>query len=465
MMKKMGFRGRTILWFWGIVFSLLTGMLLAMFLLSINTMRSIVRGLFKGMARNIVLQLESTDNRRLTPAQIDHLFALTNDSGNFSFAVFDREGKLLHHSPAFPRQWLTKSRVATPGKLRLLLVKSGRHWHDYLSEWCFLYPYRSSQHIVLIYGIFRFELFERLLEGLGVVCLLSVIIALPASYHFSRRTLRQIERIRQTAESIQQGNYSQRIPLSDKTNNDLRLLVTNLNQTFSALENAIVVHRRFSSDVAHELRTPLTCLIGNLEVTLKKDRSVEEYRDVLNSCLEDARNLALLVERILFLNKPIDSSKFRDVRLDKLVDDVLDSLSSFPLFHNHTVDFHRPEEPVAITGDSILLQQMCTNLIENALKYSPPNTKVSIEVSTQKDNAVFMVKDEGIGIAPEDQKHIFDRFFQVDPSRSSGSGLGLSLVKSVVEAHGGSIAVESAIGRGSVFTVILPRSRSAATQH
>jgi signal transduction histidine kinase len=219
--------------------------------------------------------------------------------------------------------------------------------------------------------------------------------------------------------------------------------------------------KQLASDVAHELRTPLSIMSGELEVALRKERTVADYKQVLVSSKQETDRLISLVENLLFLatgDQGKQAINFEKVDITDLIGEVIASLQ-IEISSKHIALHFEPEEaPSSVLGQPSMLRRLFYNIINNAILYTPVEGNIWVSLSSSKQYAQVKVKDTGIGISREDQGKIFDRFYRVDPSRSQakGYGLGLAICKSIVELHRGKITVDSDLGQGSTFTVILP---------
>jgi heavy metal sensor kinase len=237
-------------------------------------------------------------------------------------------------------------------------------------------------------------------------------------------------------------------------------LADTLNTMLAGLEAAFAQAKRFSADAAHELRTPLTVLKGEMEVALRAARSPEEYRRVLHSGLEEVEHLIRLVEDLLLFSRSAAAlgPPHARVELEPLALEALEAGARRAQGTGVTV---RAEalEPAAVLGDAGALRRAVGNLVDNAIKYTPAGGKVELSLLAGEGQARIVVRDTGIGIDPADAARIFDPFVRLDAARSrdaGGAGLGLALVRAIVDAHGGAIAVDSTPGAGSRFTISLP---------
>ncbi len=305
------------------------------------------------------------------------------------------------------------------------------------------------------------DLLARLLTGLALACLLFLLLSGIGSWLLVGRALRPIDRIVTEAEGLTADRLSPVLllpgPLSD---NEIGHLVTALNGMMTRLSAAFAGQRQFTADASHELRTPLTILRGEFEVALSRERAASEYRKTLESGLEEVQRMTRIVESLGLLARgdagPAHSPM--PVSLTALAVEVTHALGRRADDKRLRLTLEASEEAV-VRGERDALHRMVQNLVENAIAYTPPGGSVSLSVSADSGVCRLSVTDTGVGIAPDDLPHVFDRFFRGDKSRSNtgGSGLGLSIVQSIVHAHGGQIAVESEGGKGSRFTVTLPQ--------
>ena len=252
-----------------------------------------------------------------------------------------------------------------------------------------------------------------------------------------------------------------RIP-SDDLAGDARTVAESLNRRLDALAASEKEQQQFIADVSHELRTPLTVLRGSLEVALEEDRPAEEYREAIGNALLEVRHLTRISQNLLFLTRGESGRvtlSFANLDLGRFVSDTVRDLAPAAADRQMQLDASVPPKPVYVFADSGRLQQVLHNLIENALQYSNAGGRVHVRVASAPGEAVVAVSDTGIGIPEDDLPYVFERFFRSKASRRTnpgGSGLGLSIVRWIVEAHKGRVTAESALGKGSTFTVRLP---------
>lgn len=311
------------------------------------------------------------------------------------------------------------------------------------------------------------ELFERtILFSLFVLILISFAVAV----FFANRVTRPLLAIEQVAGRIDLQSPGRRIELRD-TEKEIENLSDSLNRLFDRLEKSFSQINAFSSDVSHELRTPLTILRGNIEVGLSKDRSPDEYVEILSDLLEETIHIIRIVDDLLLLARA-DANALRIKKEPVYMEqfcaeffkdwEMICALRDQTLHCDHTAG-------IIIEGDKNLLYQLIINLISNASKFSPGPDSIDISVKkTFSDNgktcyAEIVVADHGIGIAEEDREHVFDRFYRAHKDRSretGGTGLGLSICKMIVELHQGTISLKSLVGIGTTVTVRIPATNN-----
>lgn len=306
---------------------------------------------------------------------------------------------------------------------------------------------------------------DLLLASLAVLPLV-LLAAWGAGYGLARRALNPIEQMARRAQEITPEKLDGRLPY-DNSDDELGQLARVFNITLARLERAFEQLRRFTSDASHELRTPLAMIRSVGEVGLQKDGARAEYRDIVGSMLEEVNRLTSLVDSLLTISRAdsghiqLHRSAFAAIALAREAAALFEILMEEKSLRVAIVG----NEDTQVEGDRVILRQALVNILHNAVKYSPVGGVISIRVQNDNSGHVAIeIEDRGPGIPLEDQSKVFDRFYRVDKARwreTGGSGLGLSIAKWAVEAHGGSIALASAPDQGCTFRIGLP---SAATQ-
>jgi heavy metal sensor kinase len=392
----------------------------------------------------------------VSQAIAEHL-AFVDRQRRLAAAVYTTAGQEIYRSAHFGIPVDAGLLQGGRSRLRLVGVESGPEVSDALSLWRVLYRHQVGGLIVLVSDVNHFELAEKLTEGVVLAALLALLLALPLGHTVSRRVLRPFHAIDEAAARVRRGELHSRIPTVTRTP-EVRQLIDALNATFAELEASFQRIEQFSADAAHELRTPLTALRGNLEVCLAQERSPEEYQVVLAASIQDVSCLSNMVQDLLLLASPGGADRrlaFATVDVCSVVRDVAERLALVAENSGVKIVTDLAAE-AALPGDALLLHRAVYNLVHNAVRYSSRDALVTVVVRRAAGAVVITVLDHGVGIPKDQQERIFERFFRLDPGRSTGTGLGLSMVRWIVALHGGRIELESEPGRGSEFRLILP---------
>ncbi|MBI5057437.1 MAG: heavy metal sensor histidine kinase [Nitrospirae bacterium] len=270
--------------------------------------------------------------------------------------------------------------------------------------------------------------------------------------------LNPVDKMIDTIHQITAENLKLKVNIPD-TKDEIKRLADTFNEMLGRLEHAFSSQRQFIEDFAHELKTPLAVLKGEMEVVLKKMRSVEEYQLVLLSNLEEVNRINKIVEDLLMLARFDSSVVVLDMkRLDvaPMLKSIVDDMKVLAAQKNIGMDFIT-QDTITIYGDNNQLKRLFVNLLDNAIKYTPGKGGIIVSATPSGDYAKIIISDTGIGIPESEIEHIFDRFYRLDKARyTPGFGLGLSIAKSIVEAHKGRIEVESKLHQGTTFIIYLP---------
>ena len=312
-----------------------------------------------------------------------------------------------------------------------------------------------------IRGVMSEEQGDRQLTGMIRIALivlpLLVVLASVGGYLIARRALNPIQQISWTARQIGDGHDLKRRINLGKGNDELHQLAATFNEMFDHLEQSFEQERQFTSDVSHELRTPMAVIAAQCEYTLEQERTVEEYEEALQVIQRQGRKMTKLINHMLdFARLEMRSGKYTDEMLDmaELVDTICQDMK---LIREHNISLEYQTAPVMFSGNRELLSRLLTNLISNAYRYGTENGHIFVDLQQQDSVLILSVRDDGIGIAADEQVKIFHRFYQTETSRGGeGTGLGLAMAHEIVRYYNGTIEVDSAPGRGSTFTVRLP---------
>jgi len=311
------------------------------------------------------------------------------------------------------------------------------------------------------------EILTVLVVGLPVVAIFAGL----GGYLLARRALSPIDHLASEARRITADRLHERLSVPNPRDEIGRLAAV-INETFARLEASFEQLRRFTADASHELRTPLAVIRGIGEVGLGETRTPAEYKDAIGSMLEEVDRLTTLVDTLLRLSYG-DAGTVRlarePVELAQLTRDVVSSLTILAEERSQRITFDNAERVIAM-ADRLVLREAITNLLDNAIKYSPAGSSIDIRLSSDGHQAVLEFADRGSGIPASHRERIFDRFFRLDEARSrsdGGTGLGLAIAKWAVEVHGGRISVDENRSGGSVFRITLPLAAlaDAGKQH
>jgi len=301
---------------------------------------------------------------------------------------------------------------------------------------------------------------------IGVIPLVIVSGCL-LGWFLAARALTPVLEVAQAANRISGSNLSLRIP-SRGAGDELDYLIVTFNRMITRLENSFNQMRQFSTDVSHELRTPITAIRGQLEVALFTGSTIEQYREAMLNSLQDIERLSQIVRALLLLSQAESGQlALQKTRLDlcRLVADVVDQFQIPYEEARLRLSADLPQECCA-EADRIQIERMISNLLSNAMKFTPAGGEVRVRLRNEGQEVELVVEDTGRGIAPDHLPHIFDRFYRMpghdasDPER--GLGLGLSFVAWIAKAHQGTVRVESTPGEGSRFTVLLPAATNSS---
>ena len=291
----------------------------------------------------------------------------------------------------------------------------------------------------------------------AAVTLLATAAAYAMGWRLAGMALRPTREITEQAEAVEAGTLAPRITAHADVL-EFRRLVTVLNAMLNRLDRAFQAQRCFTADASHELRGPLNALRGDIEVTLKRERSPREYRETLERCRQEVVQLSRLAADLLVLARSdagLPLEQRIEVDLYALINRVAERYG--PLASERNVRFHITGGSATVRGDPNLLERVLANLIDNAVKYSPAGGVVHVGVQQDERSFSVTVRDEGPGIPSEQVPYLFTRFFRGDPARprAEGSGLGLSIAKAGADAHGGALEFLGDT-EGAVFRLILP---------
>src|SRR5712664_2642256 len=306
---------------------------------------------------------------------------------------------------------------------------------------------------------------DELLSTFALVLPLGLALTLLMGSWISRRALAAVDQIITEVREITDGRSLHRRLAEPLVKDELGRLAETLNQMMTRLERSFAALRRFTADASHELKTPLTVLRAGVERAITTPNLPQDTLATLEETLQEIKRMTELLEALLTLARADEGRAELHREPVDLRDIIAEAGETGELLAEHAgvgIEIRLPLEPVVVPVDRSRVHQLALNLITNAVKYTPQGGTVRMQLGAADGRAVFTVADTGIGIAPGDLPHVFDRFWRADSARTrtserAGTGLGLAICKWIAEAHGGTIEVQSRPGRGTTFTVGLPR--------
>ncbi len=300
------------------------------------------------------------------------------------------------------------------------------------------------------------EMIGRVNRFLVIAIIICVPLTILISWLISGKAVSPIIALANFGGQLREGKLNKDIEIRTE-GKEIETMVDTFNKVLENIRNLSETQKRFTQDISHEIRSPLTSLRGNIEVTLRKKRTSEEYEDVLRRNLYDVIRLIRIADDLLFLAKA--DNNVIDIRKNWFDVNHLLSATIERLDHNSIRFSEDYKEGIEYYGDINLLEQALSNIIQNSIKYTPEGGIITV-VTEEDENSVYIkISDTGLGIPDKDLPHIFDRFYRGERSgRSSGTGLGLSIAKWIIESHGGTISVESSLNSGTTFTISLPKT-------
>jgi heavy metal sensor kinase len=292
------------------------------------------------------------------------------------------------------------------------------------------------------------------------------LVAAGGGYWLSRRALSPVDALVRTAREIGGTNLSTRLQ-KIHTGDELQRLSDTLNEMLDRIEAAFLRITQFTADASHELRTPVSLIRTEAELALRRSRGEAEYQESLRHILLESERTTALIEQLLSLARA-DSGRetlqMEPVNLREMLRGVVEGWQHVATIRNLQFSVNLAGTETRVMGDETALRRLAGILLDNALKYTPPPGSVNLALETRAQSVVMTVRDSGMGIAPEDHRKIFERFYRVDKARSraqGGAGLGLAIAHWIVTLHRGTISVESSPGKGATFRVELPTIAAA----
>ncbi len=374
--------------------------------------------------------------------------------------IYDQQGELVYQSND------VSTFVVDTGMIEK--VKNGQHYFDYkkgIEVYGYIYSDPNHPYVIIAGALDKFGLskLRNLRDILILVVLTGIVMVSISGWIFSGKALAPISAVVSQVNSITINQLNLRVDEGENTD-EISLMASTFNRLLDRIEEAFQMQKQFVANASHEIRTPLTVLSGQLEVALLKDRSIEQYQKILSSLKEDLGNLNLTANRLLLLaqadaqSENLDSKSFR-------LDETLWQIQSEMMkrFPKAEIDIHfgkvpESESDFMVLGNEQLLRVAISNVIENALKYSNPPHCTVIFDSAENHKSITVI-DQGVGIPLEEQQKIFLPFYRSSSVMNApGHGLGLAMVKKIIQLHHGEVQLSSTLGVGTELKLILPNS-------
>jgi heavy metal sensor kinase len=393
----------------------------------------------------------------------------TAETGGDYLQIVDAEGNWIYRAPALAQRGFPP---VTPGALRKPIHQDERFGKK---------PFRFVTQRIDVHGHAytvqagtlaeeEVETLERFQDYLLMFAPVVLLVAGVVGYWLSRRALAPVDALTRTARTITGNTLSSRVEQLH-TGDELQRLSDTLNQMLGRIEIAFNRVTEFTADASHELRTPISLIRTEAELALRRSRGEEEYREALRHILLEAERTTSLIEELLALARADSGRQELNIQSIDLRGTLQEVASGWRQVANvRGIQFNERilDVELRVLGDATALRRVLDVLLDNAFKYTPRSGgMVSLGAEEIGGRAVISVRDNGIGIAEEEQKRIFERFYRVDKARSrdmGGAGLGLSIAQWIVQQHHGEIVVESALGAGSIFRVKLPLAPATISQ-
>lgn len=449
-MKRFSVKFRVTLWYASCMIILVLFILGFLFIMGQYVVTTGSKDKLSSIVENSYKEIEFDDGR----LEIDD--DLNSATNGVYLSVFDEAGTLLYGH--------------IPNDFEMVPTFSAGTMRTLGSEENLWYVYDSMHDIsgygnIWLRGIMSFDkmgsAFDAMIKLSAVAMPFLVLITILMGYLITKRAFRPIEFITASAERIgKEKDLSKRIGLGEGTD-EIYTLANTFDRMFDRLEDAFKNERRFTSDVSHELRTPTAVIISQCEYALENAVTLEEAKEALETVLGQSQRMSALISQILTLSRADSSHAKLHIELlnfSELIEVI--ALQQQDMAKEKDISVEMDIEPqLMMEGDETMLMRLLLNLTENGIRYGRIGGRLFVALHKENDALIVSVEDDGIGISEALLPKIWERFYQVDPARSSstgGAGLGLSMVKWIAEAHGGSVSVKSELGVGTSFTVVFP---------
>ena len=436
------------LWYMGIMILLVFSSLAIVFYISENIIHSSVRTYLKDVVIHRIDYLTIKNGEIIIDSNFDTMIQ------NVEIAIYDKDFKFLYGNS--PNGFEMDNRKSKDDKI-MIIRSNNQKWYVYNKK-IELGNYGKVWIRGVMPNIGQSSAIETVIQISFVILPFFLILSAIGGYIITKNAFTPIEKIRRIAEKINEGNdLSQRINLG-KGDDELHTLANTFDIMFDRLQTSFENEIQFTSDVSHELRTPITVILTQAEYGKDSISSVEEAQKSFGIIEKEGQKMSKLVSQLLTLarmERGRQKLNIENINLSELLEMIIETQTLSAKTKN--IKFVTKIMPgIYANIDEMMIMRVFTNLISNAISYGKQNGTVTVELFLQKNRVVCKISDDGIGISEDKLDKIWLRFYQVDPSKNGdNSGLGLSMVKKIIELHKGEVFVESELGKGTTFTIIL----------
>ena len=436
------------LWYMGIMILLVFSSLAIVFYISENIIHSSVRTYLKDVVIHRLDYLTIKNGEIIIDSNFDTMIQ------NVEIAIYDKDFKFLYGNS--PNGFEMDNRKSKDDKI-MIIRSNNQKWYVYNKK-IELGSYGKVWIRGVMPNIGQSSAIETVIQISFVILPFFLILSAIGGYIITKNAFTPIEKIRRIAEKINEGNdLSQRINLG-KGDDELHTLANTFDVMFDRLQTSFENEIQFTSDVSHELRTPITVILTQAEYGKDSISSVEDAQKSFGIIEKEGQKMSKLVSQLLTLarmERGRQKLNIENINLSELLEMIIETQTLSAKTKN--IKFVTKIIPEIYANiDEMMIMRVFTNLISNAISYGKQNGTVTVELFLQKNRIVSKISDDGIGILEDKLDKIWLRFYQVDPSKNGdNSGLGLSMVKKIIELHKGEIFVESELGEGTTFTIIL----------
>jgi len=451
---KLSIKAKVTLWYMSFILLIVAALMIFVVAASDRLLQSSSQNKLKDAVENCFSEMEYDDGE----LEIDDDLDFFRDG--IYLSVLDEDGEQLYGR--VPSAYQSQTGFFTD-QVQIIEIK-GEKWYIYDASAAL-----GGYGTVWIRGITSVSESGTMTKTLLMLTLIGlpfiVVIAAIGGYNITRKALAPVTRITKTVEEINEGqDLSRRIQLGEGKD-EIHVLANTFDQMFARLETSFEKEKQFTSDASHELRTPAAVIIAQCEYALENAETLAEAKESIRVILSQTQKASGLISQLLMLTRMDKGNQKLDmerINLSELAEMVAEELQ-ITAADKHIGIRQQIEKEIYLNADQTMLMRMMMNLLTNAVVYGKEGGHIGLTLKREGNIVCGSVEDDGVGIAEENLEKIWDRFYQVNPARSAeheGAGLGLAMVKWIIEAHGGSVFVKSTLGKGSVFGFRLPFNKN-----